>query len=42
MLPSNLRFQRLSQAALSRSQFLRLAAGALVPFLLCRLPRQEP
>src|SRR5260370_18567900 len=32
MLPSNLRFQRLSQAALSRSQFLRLAAGALVPF----------
>ena len=33
MLPSNLRFQRLSQAALSRSQFLRLAAGALVPFL---------
>jgi metal-dependent hydrolase (beta-lactamase superfamily II) len=33
MLPSNSRFQRLSQAALSRSQFLRLAAGALLPFV---------
>src|SRR6202049_458096 len=33
MLPSNLRFQRLSQAALSRSQFLQLAAGALLPFV---------
>src|SRR6201987_5851057 len=32
MLPSNSRFQRWSQAALSRSQFLRLAAGALLPF----------
>jgi len=37
MLPSNSRFQRLSQAALSRSQFLRLAAGALLPFV--GLPR---
>src|SRR5258708_1320823 len=33
MLPSNSRFQRLSQAALSRSQFLQLAAGALLPFV---------
>src|SRR5712664_4350992 len=33
MLPSNSRFHRLSQAALSRSQFLQLAAGALVPFV---------
>jgi Metallo-beta-lactamase superfamily len=33
MPSSNSRFQRLSQAALSRSQFLRLAAGALVPFV---------
>ena len=33
MPPSNSRFQRLSQAALSRSQFLQLAAGALVPFV---------
>src|SRR5882672_5939115 len=32
MLPSNSRFQRLSQAALSRSQFLQLAAGALLGF----------
>jgi glyoxylase-like metal-dependent hydrolase (beta-lactamase superfamily II) len=32
MPPSNSRFQRWSQAALSRSQFLRLAAGALLPF----------
>src|SRR5271154_4533592 len=30
--------QRLSQAALSRSHFLRLAAGALVPFVGWRLP----
>jgi hypothetical protein len=30
MPPSNPRFQRLSQAALSRSQFLQLAAGALL------------
>jgi hypothetical protein len=37
MLPSNLRLQRLSQAALSRSQFLQLAAGALLPFV--GLPR---
>ncbi len=33
MLPSNSGFQRLSQAALSRSQFLQLAAGALLPFV---------
>jgi hypothetical protein len=33
MLPSNSCFQRLSQAALSRSQFLQLAAGALFPFV---------
>src|ERR1700730_11517184 len=32
MLPSNSRLQRLSQAALSRSRFLQLAAGALLPF----------
>jgi hypothetical protein len=33
MQPSNSRFQHLSQAALSRSQFLQLAAGALLPFV---------
>src|ERR1700687_4910291 len=33
MSQSSSRFQRLSQAALSRSQFLQLAAGALVPFV---------
>src|SRR5258708_31412605 len=33
MPPSNSRFQHLSQAALSRSQFLQLAAGALLPFV---------
>jgi Metallo-beta-lactamase superfamily len=32
MPPKNSHFQRLSQAALSRSRFLRLAAGALLPF----------
>src|ERR1700687_4297999 len=37
MPPSNSRFQRLSQAALSRSQFLQFAAGALLPFV--GLPR---
>src|SRR6202051_177298 len=37
MLSSNSRFQRLSQAALSRSRFLRLAAGALLPFVGLRL-----
>jgi hypothetical protein len=38
-MPSdNSGFQRLSQAALSRSRFLRLAAGALLPFLGFRLP----
>ena len=31
-------FQRLSKAALSRSRFLRLAAGALLPFVGLRLP----
>src|ERR1700676_5140748 len=33
MLPRNSRFQGLLQAALSRSQFLQLAAGALLPFV---------
>jgi hypothetical protein len=33
MLPNNSRLQRLSQAALSRSQFLQFAAGALLPFV---------
>src|ERR1700726_4322912 len=33
MLASNSRLQRLSQAALSRSRFLQLAAGALLPFV---------
>jgi hypothetical protein len=37
MLPRNSRLQRLSQAALSRSRFLRLAAGALLPFVGLRL-----
>jgi glyoxylase-like metal-dependent hydrolase (beta-lactamase superfamily II) len=37
MLSSNSDFQRLSQAALSRSRFLRLAAGALLPFVGWRL-----
>src|ERR1700726_3125052 len=37
MPPSNSRFQRLSQAALSRSWFLWLAAGALLPFVGLRL-----
>ena len=33
-MPSgNSGFQRLSKAALSRSRFLRLAAGALLPFV---------
>jgi glyoxylase-like metal-dependent hydrolase (beta-lactamase superfamily II) len=38
MPSSNSGFQRLSQAALSRSRFLRLAAGALLPFVGLRLP----
>ena len=38
MLSSNLGSQRLSQAALSRSRFLRLAAGVLLPFVGWRLP----
>ena len=37
MLSSHSGFQRLSQAALSRSRFLRLAAGALLPFVGLRL-----
>jgi hypothetical protein len=37
MLPSNSRFRRLSEAALSRSQFLRFAAAAVFP--LVGLPR---
>src|SRR5260370_42221131 len=37
MLPRNSRLQRLSHAVLSRSQFLQLAAGALLPFV--GLPR---
>jgi len=37
MLPSNSGFQRLSQAALSRSRFLQLAAGALLPYAGLRL-----
>src|SRR6202045_4852953 len=37
MLSSNSGFQRLSQAALSRSQFFRLAAGALLPLVGWRL-----
>src|SRR6476646_3293273 len=38
MLSSNSGFQRLPQAALSRSRFLRLAAGALLPVVGWRLP----
>jgi glyoxylase-like metal-dependent hydrolase (beta-lactamase superfamily II) len=38
MQSSNSGFQRLSQAAVSRSHFLRLAAGALFPFVGWRLP----
>jgi len=38
MPSSNSGCQRLSQAALSRSQFLRLAAGALFPFVGWSLP----
>ena len=38
MQSSNSGFQRLSQAALSRSHFLRLAAGALLPAVGWRLP----
>src|SRR5260370_5865854 len=37
MQSSNSGLQRLSQAALSRSRFLRLAAGALLPFVGLRL-----
>src|SRR6478609_5700507 len=38
MQSSNSGFQRLSQPALSRSHFLRLAAGALLPAVGWRLP----
>jgi hypothetical protein len=38
MQSSNSGSQRLSQAALSRSHFLRLAAGALFPFVRWHLP----
>jgi hypothetical protein len=38
MQSSNPGSQRLSRAALSRSHFLRLAAGALLPFVGWRLP----
>jgi hypothetical protein len=37
LLSSNSGFQSLSQAALSRSRFLRLAAGTLLPFVGLRL-----
>ena len=37
MQSSKSRFQRLSQTTLSRSRFLRLAAGALLPFIGSRL-----
>src|SRR5258707_1071335 len=37
MLSNHSGFQRLSRAALSRSQFLQLAAGALLPFVGLRL-----
>src|SRR6202521_2028477 len=37
MLSGNSGFQRLSQAALSRSRFLQLAAGTLLPFVGLRL-----
>src|SRR5260370_3426190 len=37
MLSSNSGFKRLSRAALSRSQFLKLAAGALLPLAGLRL-----
>jgi glyoxylase-like metal-dependent hydrolase (beta-lactamase superfamily II) len=37
LLSSNCGFQRLSQGALSRSRFLLLAAGALLPFVGLRL-----
>jgi Metallo-beta-lactamase superfamily len=42
MLSSNSGFKRLSQAVLSRSQFLRLAAGALLPFAGLRLSAAAP
>src|SRR5713226_1488795 len=42
MLSNNSGAQRLSQAALSRSRFLRLAAGALLPFVGWRLSAAAP
>jgi glyoxylase-like metal-dependent hydrolase (beta-lactamase superfamily II) len=42
MPSSNFGFQRLSQTALPRSQFLRLAAGALLPFVGGRLAAAAP
>src|ERR1700730_2033076 len=42
-MPSgNSGFQRLSQAAMSRSRFVRLAAGALLPFVGLRLSAAAP
>jgi hypothetical protein len=42
MLPSNSGFQRLSQAALSRSRFLQLAAGVLLPYAGLRVSAATP
>jgi glyoxylase-like metal-dependent hydrolase (beta-lactamase superfamily II) len=42
MLSNNSGAQRLSQAALSRSRFLRLVAGALLPFVGWRLSAAAP
>src|ERR1700720_1060314 len=42
MLSNNSRPQRFSQAALSRSRFLRLVAGALLPFVGWRLSAAAP
>jgi hypothetical protein len=42
MLQSNSRFRRLSQAALSRSRFLQLAAGALLPYAGLRVSAAAP
>src|ERR1700730_4136043 len=42
MLSGNSGIQRLSRAALSRSRFLRLAAGALLPFVGLRLSAAAP
>jgi glyoxylase-like metal-dependent hydrolase (beta-lactamase superfamily II) len=42
MLQSNSRFQRVSQAALSRSRFLQLAAGVLLPYAGLRVSAATP